>query len=363
LLALELLLAHTATLAREDVRCVTGDLYATRFAAQLLAEERAADAVGVCERLLAVQGQDLRSARLAVRARTRGTSSADVDRALTVDRTLVIGWLNRGTLHLVRREDYWWLHGLTTPPLFTGSARRLTQTGVSPEATERGVAAIERALGDEGPSTRDQLRDRVQAVDVPTAGQAVVHLLMLACLRGIAVRGPLEDGKHAYVLARDWIGPPPRLERDRALAELVRRYLAGHAPAGERDLAKWGGLPLRDVRVGLRAVAGELVEREDGLVELKKANPVSAPRPCLLDQWDPVLVGWSSRELLLEHYPRRGSAEAHFRPFAYARARAVATWSLRQGVVTIGEPFAQLVRSDREALAADGGDVVRFLSA
>jgi DNA glycosylase AlkZ-like len=328
------------------------DVWAERFAAQLLAHKPAADAVAVCRHLLAVQAQDLRSARLAIRARTRGVSAADVDRALTERRTLVIGWLNRGTLQLVRSEDYWWLHALTTPPLFTGNARRLAQTGVPPSAAERGVAAVERALVEDGPQTRDQLRERVEAARVPTAGQALVHLLMLACLRGIAVRGPLLGGKHAYVLARDWLGPPPRVGRDAALAELARRYLAGHAPADERDLAKWAGLPLRDVRVGLKTIAAEPVPRGD--VE-------GPPRPCLLDQWDPLLVGWRSRESLLEHYPRRTSAEAHYRPFAYARARAVAIWSLSRGVVTIDKPFVPLKQAERQALAADADDVARFL--
>ena len=119
-----------------------------RFSSQLLGEERAADAVAVCDRLLAVQAQDLRSARLAVRARTDGLTAADVDRALDTG-ALVVGWLNRGTLHLVRNEDYWWLHALTTPPLFTANARRLAQTGVPADDAERGVAAIERALTDE----------------------------------------------------------------------------------------------------------------------------------------------------------------------------------------------------------------------
>ena len=41
-----------------------------RLTAQLLAGEPARDAVGVVERLLAVQGQDPRGLRLAVRART-----------------------------------------------------------------------------------------------------------------------------------------------------------------------------------------------------------------------------------------------------------------------------------------------------
>src|SRR3954469_9598137 len=164
-------------------------MLAERFERQLLGAERAADPVAVAARLLAVQAQDLRSARLAVRARTEGASLADIDRALSGDRSLVVSWLNRGTLQLVRSEDYWWLHGLTTPPLFTGNARRLAQTGVSPAQADRGVALVERALRD-GPRTREKLRDRLDAAGIPTAGQALVHLLMLACLRGIAVRGP-----------------------------------------------------------------------------------------------------------------------------------------------------------------------------
>ncbi len=331
-----------------------------RFSSQLLGDERGADALAVTDRLLAVQAQDLRSARLAIRARTSGLSVSDVDRTLT-EQVLVIGWLNRGTLHLVRVEDYWWLHSLTTPPLFTGNARRLDQTGVTVSAAERGVAVIERALTEEGPLTRYELRDRVKAASVPTAGQALVHLLMLACLRGIAVRGPFRDGRHAYVLARDWLGPPPEADRERALAELARRYLRGHAPADERDLAKWAGLPLRDARTALGAIAGELVQRDDGLLEPKGAATGGA-RACLLDQWDPVLVGWRSRETLLADYPRRDSAEAHYRPFAYVGGRAVATWSLRRGVVELSDPFVRLKHVDLQALARDAADVARFLA-
>ena len=341
---------------------VSADVVEARFAAQLLSEERGNDAVAVTRRLLAVQAQDLRTARLAIRARTSGLSATDVDRALTSDRTLVIGWLNRGTLHLVRSEDYWWLHALTTPPLFTANARRLAQTGVTAGAAERGVAAIERALSEEGPLTRDQLRERVQAVRVPTTGQALVHLLMLACLRGIAVRGPLQETHHAYVLAHEWLGPPRPVERERALRELVHRYLNGHAPADDRDLAKWAGLPLRDVRAGLRGIASKLVQRGDRLLALKRAIAGGSPRACLLDQWDPLLVGWRSREFLLGQYPRRASPEAHYRPFAYVGGRAVATWSLRRGVVEIDERFARLTQAELQALATDAADVVRFLS-
>ena len=144
-----------------------------------------ADALGVAERLLAIQAQDERATRLAIRARTRGLSAVDVDRALTADRSLLITWLNRGTLHLVRREDYGWLHALTTPPLLSANARRLAQEGASPSAAERGVKAIERALASEGPLTRGQLGERLASAGVRTEGQALVHVLGSASHRGL----------------------------------------------------------------------------------------------------------------------------------------------------------------------------------
>ena len=336
------------------------DLAAQRFSSQLLCEP-ATDAVAVTRRLLAVQAQDLRSARLALRARTRRLSIADLDRALTQERELVVGWLNRGTLHLVRREDYWWLHMLTTPPLRTANARRLGQTGVTPPMAERGVAVIERSLADEGPLTRDQLRDRLAAAHVRTEGQALVHLLMLACLRGLAVRGPMVGGKHAYVLTHDWLPAAAVVSRERALAELALRYLAGHAPADDRDLAKWAGLPLRDARAGLASVATRLVERDDGRLELRDRLQPLPPQVCLLDQWDPVLVGWRSRSTLLGVYAERHPAEAHYRPFAYVGGCAVATWRLDRGSVELQAPFARLSRAARGALADDAADVERFL--
>ena len=122
-----------------------------RLTAQLLSGEPARDPVAVAERLLAVQAQDPRGARLAIRARTAGLRAADVDRALD-DRSLVVSWVNRGTLHLVRSEDYPWLHALTTPQLLTGCARRLAQEGVSPDAAERGVETVERSLAGKGRS-------------------------------------------------------------------------------------------------------------------------------------------------------------------------------------------------------------------
>jgi hypothetical protein len=342
---------------------------AARLGAQLLAGEPARDPVDVAERLLAVQAQDARGARLAVRARTlgSGTRAADVDRALTHERTLLVSWLNRGTLHLVRREDYPWLHALTAPLLRTGSARRLAQEGVSPRDAERGIAAVERALAEDGPLTREQLRERIAAAGVRTEGQALVHVLMAASIRGLIVRGPMVGARHAFVLARDWLGEEAgaAVDRDAALAELARRYLAGHGPASDRNLARWAGLPLRDARAGLEAVAPRLVERSDGLLDLAGRGAgwrvAPPPPPRLLGAFDPLLLGWSSRaDVVGEQGAGIVAVNGLFRPFALVRGRAAATWRLAGGSVAL-EPFGPLSRRNAAALRQDAADVVDFL--
>lgn len=333
-----------------------------RLTAQLLAGPPAADAVGVAERLLAIQAQDPRGARLAIRARTSGLTATEVDRALTSERSLVISWLNRGTLHLVRREDYGWLHALTTPPLHAGNARRLEQEGVTVAQAERAVKLIERALSQDGPLTRAQLRERIDRAGIPTRGQAMVHVLFLASVRGLLVRGPMVGRDHAYVLVHDWLGEPDVVPRERALAELARRYLAGHGPSSDRDLARWAGLPLRDARAGLQAIAAELEERSDGLIDLAaRAGPAPLPSPRLLGAYEPVLLGWRSREAVLGDHEPAVVSGGLFRPFALAGGRGVATWRISAGAVEL-QPFGPLSDEQAAALAADAADVTRFLA-
>ena len=71
-----------------DAAAGTAAVLAERLSAQLLSGPRAGAVSDVVRRLLAVQAQDPRGARLAIRARSAGLTAADVDRALTIDRSV-----------------------------------------------------------------------------------------------------------------------------------------------------------------------------------------------------------------------------------------------------------------------------------
>jgi hypothetical protein len=320
----------------------------------------------VVGRLLAVQAQDLRSARLALRARGRGLVAGDVDTALSVDRSLVMGWLFRGTLHLVRSEDYLWLFPLTAPVAAQPNRRRLGQEGVSPDQAEAAVEIVREALEREGPLLRAELGERLASptswgypqAEIPTRGQALPHLLLLAFWRGVAVLGPVRAEGQAFVSPRDWLGeapgPPSEEARASGLAELGRRYLAGHEPADAEDLAAWSGLPLRDARTALggpRWTGGG-------------APPAPVP-PRLLPAFDPYLLGWRDRSFAVppEHARRVHPGGGVLRATATVDGTAVGTWTARRSrgrlAVTI-DPFAPLPARAAKALAAEADDVARF---
>jgi hypothetical protein len=331
---------------------VPEDVVAQRLTSQLLAGPKATTPEAVVERVLAVQAQDARGARLAIRARSTNLTAADVDRAFTDSRSLVITWLHRGTLHLVGASDYWWLHALTASRTITANERRLRQEGVSVKQAARGIDVILDAVRNDGPQTRNELRRSLDAARVPTAGQALIHLILAASLHHDLVRGPMRGKEHAFVSAGSWIGPQPAsIERDEALGLLADRYLVGHAPAEPDDLARWSGLPLNDARRAFEHAGITNARRQ--------LQPL--PPPILLGPFDPLLHGWASRAPIVGEHQGIVTTNGIFRPIALVDGQAVATWTLASGTLTVA-PFAPLTATTVRALERDAADVLRFLA-
>ena len=333
----------------------------SRFGAQLLDRQRAESAEEVVHRLLAVQAQDARAFRLAVRARTNGCTVASVDAALTADRTLVVSWLCRGTLHLVGAADYWWLHQLTAPRQLTGNSKRLAQLGVDNAQIEASIEAI-LAQVSTGPRTRAELCAALDDSGLPTAGQILVHLIAAASYRAHLVRGPLRGGEHCFVDAERWLKRPRAIpDRDQMLAALSRRYLAGHGPAAPSDLAAFCGITLSDARRGFALTATETRHLDNGMACLAGQDlEPRLPPPRLLGMFDPILHGWADRSFVVGNYPGAVTSNGMFRATALVAGRVAGTWTIPGGVVTL--ETAGLMATDVIAkLQDEASDVTRFL--
>lgn len=337
---------------------VSTGVAAARLRAQLLLPPGARRVEEVVDRLLAVQAQDARAFRLAVRARSHDTSAQDVDAALSERRTLVVCWLFRGTLQLVRSADYWWLHALSAPRMVASNKRRLAQLGLDEAMTRRGVATVREAVAG-GPKTRAELRSALAAAEVPTAGQALVHVLAAATLHARLVRGPVRDGDHCFVDAEQWLDRPPVPDHDGCLELLARRYLAGHGPAAPADLAAYAGITLTDARRGFDMISAETRSVGDLRALADDAEPVLPP-PRLLGMFDPVLHGWADRAFVTGAHKDVVTTNGLFRATALVGGRVAGTWTLPEGVVTL-KPLRRLTTAELSALEHEAADVLRYL--
>ncbi len=332
---------------------------ALRQRAQRLTGPRSSDVAELVGALAGVQAQEPAAAALALRARSRGLDLAAVERARDEQRSVVWTWAMRGTLHLVAAEDAGWLLGLLGPIFAAAGRRRRLALGLDDELCERALVAVREVLSDSGPLARAELVAALagRGVAIDAAGQAPAHLVAYAALRGVVCRiGPSREPR--YALLDEWLGAPAAaLEPDDALAELGRRYLAGHAPAEPQDLAAWSGIGLRRARR-----AFELA----GAAPPEPMGPAQNARTALLGHFDPYLLGWASRDLVLDpRHARRIQAGGGFiAPAILVDGKVAGTWSrARRGErLTVElDPFNVLPQPAREALAREVSDVARFL--
>jgi hypothetical protein len=330
------------------------------------------DPVEVVRDAAGIQAQDANAARLGIRARSARTSVSDVERARAEDRSIVRTWAMRGTLHLLATEDLCWQRTLFAERELEWSRRRLSEAlGVDRRAQERSVRLIVRMLEKEGVVTRREVLDRLEGAGIEferqTAGH---HLPRLAVLEGVACLGPDRGRDTTYVLTRDWIGEPPAVERDRALAELASRYLAAFGPADEADMAAWAGLGLGECRAALASISSELAEVRVGplrLAMLRRAT-LRGPRGRLvrmLPGFDNYLIGHASRDFAVppEHAGRVWPGGGIIRPTVLVDGHAIGTWTTRRakGRNQISlDAFAALDDDVIAAISREVEDIGRF---
>jgi hypothetical protein len=361
----------TRSLSEDQVRLL-------RLRAQRLAGERPGDVHEVVRVMGGIQAQDTAASRLAVRPRGAGLDAAAVRDACNRERSVVRTWAMRGTLHMVTAEDAGWLVALLGPGFAAANRRRRLELGLDDDTCERGLRAIGKVLA-HGPLPRGELVSRLagEGVVVDPRGQAPAHLVGYAAMGGLVCRGPDLDGDEpTYVLLDDWLGDRrAALDPEAALAELTRRYLGAHGPAGPDDLAAWAGIAAGRARRGFELVAGELAEVEAAGAPAWTLAGVGVPRPGrgrpsvrLLYRFDDYLLGWRGRDLVLSpRFARRIQAGGGWiHPAVLLDGRVVGTWRLaaRAGdrVTVAVEPFEPLDGA-LPGLEAEAADLGRFLGA
>ncbi|WP_040166588.1 DNA glycosylase AlkZ-like family protein [Microbacterium gorillae] len=235
-------------------------LRAARLRSHLLTAP-AATIVDAARHQCGTQAQELWGGRFALSARVAGAPTARAVDAAFDAGEIVRTWPMRGTLHILAAEDVDWMLSITSARVRRSAAGRHRELELEDDDFSRAEQTLRRVLASGG-LRRAHAFAALTADGVETTGQRGAHLLLALAITGVVHWGatvPRPDGAPAteQLLTLNDDLPTQRTVAGDATAELLRRYLQGHAPASIADFAWWAGLPITPAR------AAAVVARDD----------------------------------------------------------------------------------------------------
>src|SRR2546427_9399964 len=343
------------------------------LARQMLMKRARIGAVDAVERLAGRQGRWAPSPYVALWSRLAGFErdwlTRPIDRGELVKATLM-----RATLHIVSAREYP-AYSLATMDGRFGAWR---PSGGPVLADLERVHRSVMTFAAKTPRTRVEIADYIKS-HVPPSAAKDGRLRNWFLWASVAISGliwePAGPHFHHRQLARH-VAPPAKLRKhpkpDLAYDLVVRRHLGAFGPATIADIATWSSVRVPHIRAALAQMKGLrrfTDERGRELIDLtsgpRPSAAVVAP-PRFLARFDAAILGHAAPErtrILPEEYRRAVIFSAEVWPTFLVDGFVAGRWAIavrpREAVLEL-KPFKPLARRDRDALAVEADELVRF---
>jgi len=329
-----------------------------RLANQHISRPAFSDAADVVRWLGAVQAQDYLGALWALGLRSKQTTEASVEAAIT-RRAIIRTWPMRGTLHFVAAEDARWMLPLLTPKVITSAASRFRGLGLDAAVFARAARIAEQAMAGGTCVRRERMYELWNDAGVATHDSRGLHLLGYLAQTGLICFGPRDGKQHTFTLLEEWLPPTSRLEREEALGALARRYFTSHGPASVHDFSWWSGLTVTEARAAVGSVKSELESEEiDGRTLWFAPGPLTrggVDKAYLLPAWDEYTVAYRDRTDVLDpkYATKVNAGGGVLKPVVVIRGEVVGSWqrTIAKGRALVRPLlFKRLERKDWDAI-------------
>lgn len=321
------------------------------------------------ERLAGMQAQLAQAPFVGLWTRLHNFQRDDLARHIH-DRSIVKATLMRSTLHLATVDDYLMLRATLQPVMTQASEAIARQRGQEVDVEK--VVAASRAYLAEAPRSfaeiSTMLTELVPDGDVGAMRYAVRTHLPL-------IQTPVEGGwcypgNPKFTLAELWLNRP--IPDEEHLETLVFRYLTAFGPANVADIQTWSGLS--KLKAAVEPLKAKLRiyhdERKRELLDLPDTPLPGADTPAplrFLPEFDNLLLAHDRRTRVI--------ADEHRSRVFLPGLRVAATFLLdgfvggvwkvektKRHAVLIVEPFETLTKQNRDALAEEGENLIRFVA-
>jgi uncharacterized protein YcaQ len=285
----------------------------------------------------------------------------------------------RQTLHLIPAVDFSiYINALKQSRLAALRRMMSKYAGVTQDETEALNEAVANALHD-GPLTQPELIGRL----VPQAGKKLkkwmelawsIQTLRPALVEGLICYGPQRNNKATFVLVDQWLPRHKSVSEPEAQQILMRRYLGAYGPATLRDVSKWSGMAMNEVKGIHGRIVDELVEvhfeGRKGFIlradhDRLKSCPPDDQTLRLLPGFDPFLLGHAEKNHLVDpsRYKRVYRNQGWISPVVLCQGSVIGVWShqLRGKHLSLRiEPFEKLSRKNNAKIEEEAASLAGF---
>lgn len=274
-----------------------------RLVNQRLVSHFASTPQEVVEWMGVMQGQDLEMAKWAIASRMAKPSLKAVEEAFAKGEILRTH-LNRGTCHIVSRNDIRWML-----PLFERrntslykSSMKAHKIEISDDEFEQAYAIIRKELSVWHNLTRDDFYPIFSRYDFGALHTR--YFLAMAETVGLVCSG---ESPLSYALLDERVTMQEPVTKEEAMSRLAERYFQSHAPATLDDFVMWTGLPKSDCAKAILSLGDAITTRGDYHFHANNLSGRSNPKFCkLLAAFDEILIGYKDRSAIVSpfHEPK-----------------------------------------------------------
>ena len=278
----------------------------------------------------AMQAQDYAGAKWAVGMRLQKSNEAAVEQAMA-DGNIIRTHVLRPTWHFVDPADLRWMLDLTAHRIIAFGASRARQLQLDSAIFKHSNDVLAKLLGGKKQLNRLEITIALNNAGIKTDEERLMFLLMQAELDKVICSGARQGKQFTYALFDDRIPQGNLLEREEALAELLRRYLISRGPATLNDFAWWSGLTLSDARLGMEMIKPgftniQVDSHEYWMAKDQPGLVGKSPIAYLLPAYDEFAVAYSDRTAAVNPKYLTQARHVIFDPSIVVNNQVAGTW-------------------------------------
>lgn len=342
-------------------------LVANRIATMGLGGKKFSTTRTLLKKIGAVQCQDLQAGKWALGLRVKNPTQEKIEKELQTE-NIIRTHVLRPTWHFVLPEDIRWMLELTAPNIRKVMTTPFRNKEVTNELCKKTRSALQELLETQEELSHKEIQTKLaEHYNIKVEGIKLQLLLMDAEIEQLICNGSDMTNQATYTLFDKKVPFVTSLSRQEAVEKLTLMFFTGHGPATIQDCSRWTGLPIGEIKKGLKNIQErkdvELQEKGGYLYSNDLIEEEFEPGNYLLPRYDEYFNGYKDKNPFLPNYENKKAKELNYNPIL-EKGQIIGKWTkkITKSKVQVNYDYFKEVDNEiTESIMTKAIDYAKFL--